>query len=487
MEPPDTPFWRNVERFRAMGLDPLRWIAGCSVAVDDELVLYPGLSAARPALEGMGVTVDSPAGPASVDYRGEPLAVERVIVDPDVEAAPYAAHRGNPRWASVLARVDRPAGDDPRGFAEAILRAMAGVPREAARAGLQGRFDRPTVVGSLEAHATARSGASFFAFDFCDPGSGPTRGRSLVKGQGLEVTDAALDPFDPLHVRGALAAALAPLTALGCWQGLRAWPVLDAPTQRERSALRGSFDAAARAVGVHVEDAPGPGTGALFIGATVAGVAEHDLPNRHQDVAEGMEVLITRPFGDLAPLLVRLMAMSEEELMGRAEQAGFGSSELERLASETHRALTTPDLAVARAIADHRPPQGEPIDPARHIAATVDLSLEGVVGLIRFARRWGVAIRLDELPLAHAALSRFATAEFLTDNATANAPGAVAVVGYPTAMEQVEGDLEAAGTSPLRVGEVTDTGGAVLAAPQALREFVGARRLLEGVAFMRAP
>ncbi len=478
MDPPSSPFWKNVERFRASGLDPLRWIAGCSVEVDEDLVLYPALSHARGALEELGVTVGSREGPAVVEDRGHPLGVKRVIVGPAAEAPPYLAVRGNARSASVLSRVDRPTGDDPEAFSAGLVQAIRAVPEAARRLGHPGRWDRPLVIGSLEAHATARPGAQFCAFDFLETGRGPARGRFLVKSQAVEVTDASLEPMDPLHVQGALAAALAPLVALGCSKDLRAWPVLDAPSGGERATLRASFQAAAARVGVRVEEAPGPDTGSLFIGATVSGAVDHDPPQRHQDVAVGMEVSLTRAFGDLAPLLVYLMAQTEDALMERAKRAGHTVGGLRELTRETHRALTTPDLAVARAVAAGRPPFGEPVDSSRHLAATVDLSLEGVVALIRFAVRRGLELRLDEVPLAFPELARFATTEYLTDNATANAPGAVALVGYPTALDTVEGRLAQAGLHPIRVGVVTGTEGGRLVATRELATFIGSKRLL---------
>lgn len=478
----DTPFWRNVEAFRAMGLDPLRWIAGCSVKVDDELVMLPAMASARAALERMGVTVGPREGPAILDYRGNPLKIDRVVVDPDGTPEPRPAKRANPRWASALGRVERRMGDDPEALAQGLVAAFAGVPAAAAARGLGGDFDRPVVVGSLEAHATAPPGSQFVAFDFLDPGRGPVSGRFAVKGEALEVTDATLDPYDPTHAQGALAAALAPLAALGCWRGLRAWPVLDAPTPEGRASLAASFGQACARAGVRVEETVGPDTGSLFIGATVAGVIDHDPPGRHQDVAAGMEVALTRPFGDLAPLLVRLMARSEEDLERRAERAGFPMSELDRLAEGSREALTRPDLAAARAIADHRPAYGEVFDPADHVAATVDLSLSGAVGLARFAKRRSLSMRLDDLPLAHAPLSRFATAEFLTDNATACAPGALAVVATPSAVDAVDAALRTGGSRALRIGSVTDGWRGVVAPPIDVRRVVGAKRLREGFA-----
>ncbi len=481
MEAPDTPFWNNVERFRSMGLDPLRWVAGCSVKVDDELVLLPGLARARPAFERMGVTVADRGAPAAVDFRGEPLSVERVTVRADDSGEPFDAERANPRFASALGRVERRAGDDPHLFAGEMVRAVAAIPAAAGRQGARGSFDRPLVLGSLEAHATAVRGAGFFAFDLLDPGRGTVEGRFLVKGDALEVTDATLDPADPVHAAGALCAALAPLTALGCHEELRAWPTVDAPSEGARASALSALREAATGSGVRVEDAPAPGTGSLYLGATVAARAAHDPPGRHQDVAVGMEVAITRPFGDLAPLLVRLMARSEAALEERAEKAGFPMPELDRLAGLSRDALTTPDLTAARAIAAHRPPAGEAFEAANHIAATVDLSLEGAVGLVRFARRRGLDLRIHALPLAHEGLSRFATAEFLTDNATANAPGAIAIVAYPTALAQVEEWLDTEGRQVTPVATVTGIGAGRVTAPDAIRQTVGAKRLLDGL------
>jgi len=50
-------FWDRVARYREMGMDPLRWVAGCAVKVDLTTVVYPALRRLRPTLKALGVTI----------------------------------------------------------------------------------------------------------------------------------------------------------------------------------------------------------------------------------------------------------------------------------------------------------------------------------------------------------------------------------------------------------------------------------------------
>jgi len=50
-------FWDNVSKYREMGMDPLRWVAGCAVKVDLNTVLYPSLHNLKPSLKQMGISL----------------------------------------------------------------------------------------------------------------------------------------------------------------------------------------------------------------------------------------------------------------------------------------------------------------------------------------------------------------------------------------------------------------------------------------------
>ena len=50
-------FWDNVSKYREMGMDPLRWVAGCAVKVDLNTVVYPSLHNLKPSLKQMGISL----------------------------------------------------------------------------------------------------------------------------------------------------------------------------------------------------------------------------------------------------------------------------------------------------------------------------------------------------------------------------------------------------------------------------------------------
>src|SRR6266699_3620934 len=140
MHPSNDSFWPRVRLYREMGLDPLKWIAGCSVEVDREEVLFPAIGAARDALAGLGVTVHPREGPDVFELRVESVRLSRTVVRSGAPPArPRVPRRGNPRRAAVTMRVFQRRADAPEEFAKALVGAVEGLP--AADAG--GSADNP--------------------------------------------------------------------------------------------------------------------------------------------------------------------------------------------------------------------------------------------------------------------------------------------------------------------------------------------------------
>src|SRR2546427_9201265 len=115
-------FWENVNRFRELGLDPLKWIAGCSVEVEREEVVYPAIEKAGTELQRLGVTILPQEGPDAVEFRGEPIHLDRIVVRPT--GRPYAraeARRANPNRAALTTRVAQRKAASPESFGPALL------------------------------------------------------------------------------------------------------------------------------------------------------------------------------------------------------------------------------------------------------------------------------------------------------------------------------------------------------------------------------
>jgi selenophosphate synthase len=360
--------------------------------------------------------------------------------------------------AAASMRIAPRDGDGPQAFGSAFEAAVDALPSAADGAAAL-PLDVPLALGQVHAVTSPDPLAAFAAFEFYGPGRGPSAGWAAASTDSLQVTDATLDPLAEEHVAAAVAAASARTFALGACARIEVCPTFDAPGGKAKDALAASYVAAARRLGGTVVERAALGRGKLFIGATVVARSDRQVPNRHHVVKRGMEVLVTRPLGDLAPLAVYLACLSDEDYLRRAEAAGLPLDVLRKAREGSSRALRAPAIEAARVIHDLSPPFREPPDLERHLAATAELGPRGLVGLCDFAARFGVDVRIEAVPLLDRRISAFSTDAHLMDNATASAPGALALVGAPAVIDEARRALEVSGLEPAKVGSVTRRGG----------------------------
>jgi selenophosphate synthase len=482
MAEPSPEFWANVRAFREMGMDPLKWIAGCSVEVDREDVVVPALAGIGSALEALGVTLHGPEGPDAVEFSGEAPPLRRVVVlGAHLAGGERDGLRGNPNRASAVLRVFQKRADDPKLFGDFVRKAIEGLPLAAGPADRES-LRRPLVLGKMHAVATPHENGEFALFEVLSPSHGRAEGRFVVNSDTLQITDASEAPGAALHVAAACSSALSPLFALGCHEELSLSPIFDAPTQETRQTIADHFPNFAKAQGIALRPQAPVGPGRLLLGATATAISRRELPNRHHYVKRGMQVTVTRAFGDLSPLAVRLSCLSDPDHLQRAQESGLTMTALDAAARTSTAALSSPARPVGEVISQFCPPFGEPPELAEHLAATVDLAGRGILALADFAKRWEAELRLTAIPLLHPEIAAFATSAFLMDNATAGAPGAVAIVAWPTVLDAIEHQLRAKGVAPHRVGEIVARGEARLRVPAAARGAVASKRLLRSLA-----
>lgn len=486
MDEPPSPFWARVAAYRAMGLDPLKWIAGCSVEVEREEVLYPALTLARDRLASLSVTVQPAGGPDVFELRDGHPVPERVTVKPgEVPGSPREGTRANPLRGSLVMRLPRKRGQFPQTFADDLVSRFSALPSGPLPGGMS--LNAPLTVGSIHAVTTPHEAAEVAVFEFYRAGQGRARGHSAVASTTLQIADASLDPLAEGHAAVVVSAALAQLFMVGITKGIALAPLFDGPGRKATDALAANFAAVAEKQGLAVLERPPLGTGKLFVGATVVGHTLHSVPNRHQDVKRGMQVLVTRPLGDLAPLASYLSCLSDKDQAGKLDGAGLTLDELARARGLTLKALKTPAREAGEVIEAFSPPFQEPPDVKRHVGATFDIGVRGILALLDFARRWSLGVRLDALPLADRRVAAFATSAFLMDNATACAPGCFAIVGMPPLLDEVERALRARGLSPFRVAQVVSRGAPSLEISAEAASAVASKHLLRDLRVRASP
>jgi selenophosphate synthase len=464
-------FWERVAHYRELGLDPLKWVAGCAVKVDLVSVVYPALRMIRPDLERWGVMLghreDADIFPCT---ENETIIERRVVYDletPEVDLE--GLRRLNPDRAISLIQVHQRKAESPDAFAQV----MRNVYRHIGDAKL--RF----TVGKGHSIITTYEDAQFALFDFIKQAEGKPRGYTLANNDTIQVIDPTEDPGSEVQAFAAVSNSLNDLLSLGCYQNLRLYPVYDSAT-REMAAVIGShMKAFASKYGMTVCSDGALGIGRLLIGATVVGDSFKEPPTFYDKLEKGMCVLISRPLGDLAPVNVYLSCLADEDYHTKFESLGLSLDDARRTKDAVVALMTLPNLKIAEIINKHCPDYGEPFNPRKHIACTGDVSGPGILIFKETAELAKVDIRLDKIPLKYPAYVSFASKNFLLDNGTAGTNGAVAIMAMKDVIDSIYVELEQAGYEPEIIGTVLGKGdGKLLVGPE-VREIVASKGLLD--------
>ena len=115
-------FWDNVTKYRELGMDPLRWVAGCAVKVDLNSVVYPALRQIKPKLKELGVFLGERVDADIFPKTNNELELSRVILDPknpEIDSSHLADI--NPARAISLIQLHQRNADQPEKFANILL------------------------------------------------------------------------------------------------------------------------------------------------------------------------------------------------------------------------------------------------------------------------------------------------------------------------------------------------------------------------------
>ncbi|MBI4258101.1 MAG: SelD-related putative sulfur metabolism protein, partial [Thaumarchaeota archaeon] len=360
-------FWERVTRYKAMGLDPLRWVAGCAVKVDLTTVVYPALKNLRPQLEQWGVTLTSREDADIFPRPRGGIEFERRVYNPkDPKVDADDLRRIKPSRAISLVQVYQRNAETPESFAS-ILRSVY------SRIGEAGiRF----TVGKGHSILTAYPEAEFTLFDFVskDGSEGESDGWALANNDTIQVIDPTDDPGSEAQAFVGLSNSLNDLIALGAEEKLSVFPVIDAPNDELYHQIESHMKTYCGRYGLSFRPAEKTGKGTLLIGATVSGEASHELPTFHRNLQTGMSIMISRPFGDLAPITSYLSCLADSDYVEKLKEYGLTLEELEDAKNKVVETMKKPNLEIARSISRHCPNYGEKFDANEHITDTVDVS-----------------------------------------------------------------------------------------------------------------
>ena len=442
-------FWDNVSRYREMGMDPLKWVAGCAVKVDLDTVVYPSLHNLKPSLKQMGISlgerVDADIFPLTVDG---PTITRRIYNPSNPEIDIDDLKKINPKRAISLLQVFQKNAEKQEKFQTLLSNLYASISKS----------DVHFTVGKGHSIITGSPEAEFALFDFISYEEGRSDGWCLSNNDTIQIIDPTEDPSSEQQTNVAISNSLNDLISLGCYEELKVLPVVDAPNEEIQNNISDNMKTFANKYDIELLPSESPQRGKLLIGATLFGTLRKEPPTKLNLLDNGMQILVTRPFGDLAPINVFLSCVADETFLQDLEKTGYTLDDVKKAKNSVINTMNQPNLKVAEIINKYLPEFGNPFDVNEHILATGDLSGPGIMIFKEHAVNAQINISLDYLPLHYPEFVKYATENFLMDNATAGTNGAVAMIANPNVIENIYHDLNYGGCEPQIIGKVLGKG-----------------------------
>jgi len=256
-------------------------------------------------------------------------------------------------------------------------------------------------------------------------------------------------------------------------------PEIDAPDDGLHSRILSHMKTFCSRYGLSLKEAEPVGSRKLLIGATVSGEASHELPTFHKKLESGMEILVSRPFGDLAPITAYLSCLADEDYAKGLSEFGLTLEEVEASKKELIETMKVPNLKIGQIIGRYCPDYGKPFSASEHIADTIDVSGPGIYVFKEVADNGAVEIMLDRIPLSYEQCARFVTRNYLMDNATAGTNGAIAIIASPEVTTDVKAALQREGYNGEVIGRVIGRGTGKVSVGPEIENMISSQNLLD--------
>ncbi len=451
-------FWENINLYRKIGFDPLRWIPSCSNEVDIHI-----LKAALAEVKHSRIKVSPSWFDSFYHIDGKiPELTRRVYslanpaMDKEVELkralAVFRIHTGSGEHASLLSNA-----------LENFLKI----------------FNSKVSVASTSAVLTEHKAAEFGMFDYIQLHRGDKVGYMPAVTSVTQVTDVTKEPDADIHSNIAMTSAIELLNLLGCDMksspSSKLFPIYDAPSEEMLDKIRSNLDAFTSRYNLALEDYSSLKLGKLFYGTSAVATTTKDLPTKYDQIEEGMEIIITNKFGGLSALGLYMLACMDSENVAKYEQNGIPFGNITQAKDEAVKNLSEPHFALGKIIAKYCPDFGTPYDKQAHITAVYPVGPRGVLALGTLAELANVELNIRELPIRNGEVAKFATREFLIENATASLNGCHIIVATKDVANLIMEELKKHNFAPERIGFVQRKGSWSVSFATDISQFVASK------------
>jgi selenophosphate synthase len=148
----------------------------------------------------------------------------------------------------------------------------------------------------------------------------------------------------------------------------------------------------------------------------------------------------------------------EPENITKYEQKGIEFADITHAKDEALKNLSEPHFALGKIIAKYCPDFGTQYDKQTHIAAVYPIGSKGVFALRQLAEVANIELTINQIPLKDEEIARFATNEFLIENATASLNGCHVLIAAKDIANLIVEDLRKHNFAPERIGFIQKKG-----------------------------
>jgi selenophosphate synthase len=459
----------RIQYYKKLGLNPLALATGCAVKVDLLRVVYPAIRMIREELKGSKLSIapreDALIISGNVDEihrRIYSLGDDKDISSEDLESV----SRGRNLYAVTLVQIYQRYADSPEGFLEKI----APIYKKLSSSGIS------ITIGKGHSILTPFLEDEFILFDFIPYSSG--EGITAINNDTIHIVDPSQEPGEIMQVSGAISNAFNDIFVLGVHKKLRMVPVLNAPTEELLDKLWKNAKQFASQYNIEIVYEEQPKMGRLLMGATVMGYSDKMPPVAEDRVVPGMNLVITRPMGELAPINLYLSSIIDESLVKDLERYDISFEEVEKAKNKAIELISKPNIEAAIAIYKYLPDISEPFREDEHIAVTTDVTGPGIFVVKELAERTNTKIKLYKIPLLFPEISRIATKLYIIPNSTSGTNGPFIMITPSNIVDDLVKELKSRGLEPIVMGEVIEKGEPEVIAPKELREYVADQKVL---------
>ena len=458
-------FWEHINLYRELGFDPLRWIPTCSNELDIHVLKGALTEVKHTSIKVFPSWFDSfyHIDGKIPDLTRRVYSIANPAVDKQVEL----------KRALALFRIHTGAGEYTALLSEALQNFFK-------------VFSAKVSVSNVSAVLTEHQDAQFGMFDYIHLHRGNKIGYMPAVTSVTQVTDVTNAPDGEIHSNIAMTSSIDLLNLLGCGipSSFKLFPIYDAPSEEMLDRIRSNLDAFTSRYNLAMEDYSSLKIGKLFYGTSAMANTTKDLPTKYDKIEEGMEIIITNKFGGLPPVSLYTLARMDSENITKYERNGMSFANITQAKDEAIKNLAEPHFALGKIIAKYCPDFEAIFDRQVHVTAVYPAGALGVFALGALAEIANAQLMINTLPIRNEEIAKFATREFLVENATASLNGCHLVVATKDVATLIMEDLKKHNFAPERIGYVAKKGSASVQFATDVNQFVASKvklaRLLAG-------